>query len=1071
MLNVQNLQINIPDDTVIDLPTNQEDTPNDENIFSKKIVHGVTTGSKLTDDEKTAAIDKNASGKNCKNFDKAVRFDNIDDTVSKDASKIDQCGLSKEISDIIEKAIEISANSQNGVADRANEVITDDFGEQCFRDELCKEITNIINKAVEINTSTELQVTKNTVLSGNQTPTDHTVNENDVEDAPGSPQWNYSLPAPAHFAENKMLITPELSSEENFGKVLFKSSPYQKYVDIQKNTDIQIKPTIKKEQHVDNSLSINHTTDTNNASTADQENIITSDIEDGYQGNDIKSKQNRDLLAHQQDVELKREFIENEFEFLSEHDEENDAASDALDEEMNLVNDKYSGCDHTEAQIREKSQNVIRQKSPQPNILSVQSQESTTSKTNIIDELNNIISANRLDTIIKKSEKSDEIDAAKRSMLANFQIRPYSKQMSGDSTKDNCGKQHLDVINRQKRHSLAVERSNSVIGDTIDTLAKPREFAPMKRSSLTLPHGSCHIHRSDSFHSTHIMQQHHSQLHSNGEYTESISLTPRSSSYISLIGTQRYENRTGKQLFGNGFSETTRQKSSSELSIADSPSLQSLVVMKSILSNSRKNNLNNVGNDVWNKSTPEPYVDEADEQIQNQSNKDIQQPIANASSESDDQSAENSDELEQDTTEVPRSSSVSKIKSAFETKTDEEPKKWTYQGPPAISLSTWGERPKSQVTIKSDNNYKFSGIINNKKSLLQNRFSTTAIYDRPIEQVKAKEQPNPAAIAAAENKLNGPVPKLAAKPAVNPKVFDRSQDVIDGVSGPMVQLSKDYERRVTPLPVSECKQELGTLPIVCGVEYKKNVHLDDEFIKNDPIMRAKADDDRAVVRSGSSYEVSRIVNEKPFSVLHSGPSSMGSDQVTSTMTLGRVPIPNKFAAHRQTMNFTPQPFSLNGGHSIKRNSSFTSLSTIRLAPVVDGSRVPDPTEKCIEKPPKPPTKEFIKSTSPVVVKIETYESHSRPIPTEKPAFAQFSLRKTGLKEKIIDMGDGEHAEAPAKGALTSSVSPFSKPASQKPAAMQCSTAEPKRNNTYTVDPRNQLLDSIRNFSKNDLRRS
>lgn len=1025
MLNVQNLQINIPDESVADRPVIKESTPDvtptGDNVFSHQITQKVSTDSKLTDNERTAAIDHDVSRKNTKNLNKGVRFE------GNDTAAIDHNELSQEINEIVDQAVEINANNQT-------ELTTNDYEDQCMRDELCKEITNIINTAVEINVKSDEETAS---YSGNSSPTDHTINENDVVKAsPGSPEWNYPLPGSNHFAVSKTMIGSELSSEENYDgrgeHALFTSSPYPKY------NECPILPIIKQKEHVDfhecsdNSSTTTATTDTINSSSAsgEQENIITSDIEDGYLGNDVKSKQHRELLTQQQqqpDVDSKRDqFIESEFGFLSEHDDPNDEELEAEGKdvkETELVNENYSSRDCTEAIMRDDNQTVIRQKSTESN-------GSTASKTDVIGELNDIINTKRLDTVIKKCEENDDIDAAKRSSLINFQIRPYTKSMSENHTK----------VNGDVGRVNGIERSNSLVGDHADVFGKPREFTPVKRSSLTLPHGARHINRSDSFHSTHIMQQNHLQPHFQAEYAETMSLTPRSSSYISLIGIQRYENRAaGKAAFGNGINETTRRKSSSELSIADSPSLQSLQVMKSILSNSRKNSLNNGDHDVSLKAAPVTNVEEAEEP------KEIK-PIAAKTTNHEPKDAEQEEQ--------PSTPSVSKIKSAFESKTD-EPKKWTYQGPPAVSLSTWGERPKSQVQIKSDNDYKFGGIISKKQTLLHNRFSTAAIHDSGDEHKQQKEllnkrlsTPNPS-IVNAKN-ANGAVskPMTAPKPAAKPAITSHTGDEVDSSREPPIHITKEYERRVTPLPVSECKQELGTLPIVCGVEYKKNINLDDEFIKNDPIMRATAaDEERTVQRSRSSYEVSRIVNERPFSLVADGPASMGFDSVASTMTLGRVPVPNKFVAHRQTMNFAPLPYHRNStSHPIQRNSSFSSALMARMS-------LPSSDEK-------PPGQFSLKSPSPVAVKIGTYES-------EKPAFAQFTLRRTGLKEKIID---DNRNDGPAKNVVASPVSPPPAPIFPKPNAIQA-TAEPKRNSACTPDPRNQLLDSIRNFSRNELRKA
>lgn len=1126
MLNVENLQINIPDDSVNGVHTKTDrsktnnghaDPDDNENIFNQKIVHNEThaqngnanrqvkvkyESSKVdihqheyADDIKSNIIKKNA--KNLKES-KGVRFNSVDHGVINSPNDIDHEGLSKEIADIIERAVEIHSSTEINKKEKIAapiDIHSEEYALQ-VKEELSKEITNIIKKAVEINSAAESQAIK-----------DAPVNGNGVAKAPESPTWTYPLPTANNFGDSNG-HSADLSSEENFtGRriELITSSPYENNAHRDDFTEIPIQPIIKRKQQVDfhdysdSSLPTSNATDTITSSSADQESLITSDIEDGYQGNDKKGKLTRELIQ-QQEVESKRDqFIENEFGFLAEHDEKRVESLKPVE-----VSSRFDAVKGKSEAPKLQSKSV----SVESNGFGPKPLVSSPTKTDVIEELNTIINANRLDSVIKKSEESDDIDAAKRSSLSNFQIRSYTKSISEVHPKPVAIEDAapLKAIDNTKRHSYAEDRSAMLYSETADGQSKAREFTPVKRNSLTQPNGHTNhylksprvINRSDSFHSTASMHQSSLQPHLNGlGHSESLSLTPRSYSYISLIGTQRYENKPSKQLsqFNSEFSEGTRRRSSSELSIADSPSLQSLQVMKSILSNSRKNSLNNLSIEPSLKVSSNgdrsfdghhindiPNVIASDEVDRKQPVNESRNTSAEQKSHDnspakvvvDHQTESATDECEVAVT------SVSKIKGAFETKPiSDEPKKWKYQGPPAISLSTWGERPKSQVVIKSDNDYKFGGIINNKKTLLQNRFSTAAIYDQaPEVQAKPKASP-PKVLQPLHKKFSAPPPK-SEKPSTilhraevnataQPVTSGIGHDSVDAVHEPKTELAQQYER-ITPLPPVDSPEELYKLPIVRGVEYKKNITIDEDFIKNDPIMRSKPiEDDRVVLRSRSNYDVSRLVNERPLSVLNNGPSSGHFDQSHSTMTLGRVPIPNKFVAHRQTINFTPQPFS-NVGHNIQRNSSFTPASNAgnRMAPVVKGFK----TQGVVENGAIPTSQQPTPKSTPLV-KFGTYEpDHHRPMPTEKPAFAQFALRKTGLKERILD--DQENVEH-SKSVLTRTISsgPASippAPVPPKPIVASRPTAELKMN-SLTPDPRYQLLDSIRSFSKNDLRKA
>lgn len=1176
MLNVENLQINIPDDT-INNNTSQIDTSvrskNEEavfeNIFQQKIIRGDShvvngncvpakingeasgfhkqkTGGELTDDEKTKAIELNVSKKNSKNLN-GVRFNTECEDVSDEDDAIDREELSNEITDIIKKAAEINSGPDTVRAVRAEKRVTlkEEEPIECIvngKKELEQEINDIINKAVEINSASETGKTKKKVVlkfndvdgnvNGNANGNvegnadlvqeiteiiqkaveissategirnitlngvDHSVNEKDVDSAPESPLWVYPLPTPDNFADNQTLITAIHPSKDENGRIIT-SSPYRKDIQRDRFTENPIQPIIKKKLHVDfqeygdHSLPSSNTTDTITSSSIDQDSIINSDIEDGYQGNsDNKSKHSRELILNQdQDIHLKRDqFIEHEFDFLSEHEDKEDSESEEFQQNANRIFEKKvgNGVDGYKTSTK----------------------ESNPTKSDIIYELSNIINTNRLDTVIKRSEEVDDIDAAKRSSLTNFQIRPYTKSMGETEnapkiqTYEENG--HADVTQKSgKRHSLIENRSSPLNGDDNE---KPREFTPVKRSSLTNGHGNAmfksprHINRSDSFHSTHQMQQSHLQPQYSGGYAETLSLTPRSSSYISLIGTQRYENKVSKPLspFGNGnggFNETTRQKSTSELSIADSPSLQSLLVMKSILSNSRKNSLNNLNNESPLKATTN--VEAVDQHC-------VENSVQNHFEKAKPKIIEvKTDEIENVLSGVVDKPlvvdekvlyGVSDIKSVYEKKNEkpEEPKKWKYQGPPAVSLSTWGERPKSQVVIKSDNDYKFGGIINNKKTLLQNRFSTAAIYDEPSEVNKPKvplhkrfSSPHPTAekvditlekFAQPEIKAEikqGKQTNLIGKVQLHPRsvessqdVVDRGQDKVDGTQEKSNPYARDYGR-ITPLSTTACQEDLCKLPIVRGVEYKKNINLDDNFIKHDQILQSKSsEEERVVLRSRSNYEVSRIVSDKPFPfATTNGPSSLIYDQPNSTMTLGRVPIPNKFAAQRQTMNIAPQPFG-----SLQRNSSFTPTSNAagRFAPVVKGFKQQTFNDHSSGQQ-SLPAKVRPTTVSASTVKLTTYDQEVRHFPIEKPAFAHLTLRKTGLKEKILD--DNEVCDEVGT-VKTHSTGPPPAPILPKPTIANRHSVEPKRSSfTSQADTRDQLLDSIRSFSKTGLKKA
>lgn len=244
-------------------------------------------------------------------------------------------------------------------------------------------------------------------------------------------------------------------------------------------------------------------------------------------------------------------------------------------------------------------------------------------KIGVIDELNTIINAKRLDSVIHRASEDEDLNDAsavnKRSTLSNFQICSYTKSnhqnvVTKYDTPQSVGDRHY------RRFASNEERMDS------ECEAIRRAVTP-KRVSLTNGLGvdvnelkaPKYVSRSKSFHST-----------------------------MSWTAVRRANESPIQPMPTQDLTETSRQISASELCIADSPSLQSVKVLKSIMSSAQKLNENDV--------------------------------------------------------KIVRQETETKTQQNGEAKTNGV---WKYQGPPAINFSTWGERPKSQVQIKSDNDYKF----------------------------------------------------------------------------------------------------------------------------------------------------------------------------------------------------------------------------------------------------------------------------------------------------------------------------------------------------------------------------
>lgn len=798
--------------------------------------------------------------------------------------------------------------------------------------ELSKEVNEIIDKAIEINESRlTAAINSDDWMPGK---VDEVNNNNGFEAKSESPLWIYTLPAPPTFADGKSAAATKLDEKctENDSGVCAASpkgslSSEDEIKSIAVTEERPIEPIICDKSPIDFHQEISDnslpTSSTYGTMSTEPESLRTSDIEDGYKGNSANHVNGE-------------QFVENEFEFLA-----------------NERSDEESSASPSPSPIKEEPSKIINGKG---------------GKADVIHELTTIISAKRLDTVIKTNDEIDAMDAtvaAKRSTLTNFQIGAYNSIGHHENV---CPKPVVPTVverspagQRYKRHSL-VENAFEGNGNGARRASTPKRVSLTNGLGLTADAGGNedadlnamkgpkYVSRSKSFHSTLSWS---AVRNANAENRfESLAQTPpRSTSFVSLNGTRR------------GLTDATRQRSSSELSIADSPSLQSVEVLKSIMNSSRKNSLS------------EPPAT-------------VKSVAAEKSIETDLEAAE---KLPQHAIANGNGNTKPKI----------EPKTWKYEGPPSINLSTWGERPKSQVFIKSDSDYKFGGV--SKMAALQKRFS--------------------AAIADTEEpKRNGAGDSNAYK-----------------------------------------------LPIVRGVEFKRTLSTDQNGNNGNNGDASSVDtiDSEVELRPvrRPSYEISRIVSDKPTNY--------------TTMTLGRF---QKNASKNEDLS-VKKPFgqnrnpntNTNGSAFVQRVVSFNG--NVMHAPVVKGFKAADiistNNAQQIDSRQQQP-----------LVKLSTYEA--------PPPFSQFTLRKTGLKQKFLDESNNNNKNVNVgqlksnyavqrtadeqknkRNTIPTAPKPPPPPISQKPIAIGGRSNGAHiihRSETMPVDPRNQLLDSIRGFNRTALKK-
>lgn len=471
----------------------------------------------------------------------------------------------------------------------------------------------------------------------------------------------------------------------------------------------------------------------------------------------------------------------------------------------------------------------------------------------------------------------------------------------------------------------------------VSKIKKEIVIEDFKRSRLV-------ITRSDSFHSI-----------GQGRNFDAVakrgpSSPQRSTSFLSLVQAQKAEriaDRTDNAPY-------SRQKSNSELSICDSPSLQSLEVIRNILNSSRKNSLQDV-------VKAPPVVKKVEEVIVKQ-----QEP---------------------------------EVKPA-ETQ-------WRYSGPPKINLGTWSERPKVEVAIAADRDYKFGKIgVRDTK----NEVTTSKRHTIHISNEREAEKHLPKVLGVEYKKDASPAP-VAAQIVTKP-----TRTIINIKPRPMsMNASNSYSSLVTT-PAS--------------VTYNHS-----------PTFKT--------VPTSVTYNHSTLVTS-PTSP--SAPSSVSYNRLNTN-----------------AKKFTPvvRGFKLN---NIKEADSQPEVVAL---PVVENKAPLVP-----EKP------AFLRSTSAGDinrnVKLSTVEMK---VDDDKP-FSQITLRKTGLKDKIllsdkdtksifgrvvepqehIFMREADREDQVEKVAVRQ----LSMPMPPKPP-----TAPPPMNFRKSApvdsDTRNQLLDAIKSFNRDALR--
>lgn len=254
--------------------------------------------------------------------------------------------------------------------------------------------------------------------------------------------------------------------------------------------------------------------------------------------------------------------------------------------------------------------------------------------------------------------------------------------------------------------------------------------------------------------------------------------------------------------------------------------------------------------------------------------------------------------------EIPVSTSKAEPESTTNTKT------YRYQGPPAINLSTWSERPKTKVSLKEDTDYK----INNKDSTDSKiKVSTPMINNNNVEVkhytngITQKNQDS----SSVSIKINGTEPittqesgnvvikigdSQQSKPLDNFSNRFISHATAMGYRKPLANVNK-IEKTIRPHSVAfESDFDISRVPIVRSVELKKPFKETTQ-VNNTTITQINSINSESVNKYADIYRSTESVNEINSLKPQTKNSSVYLSNTTETVNRPVVRV-NSFAQNR-----------------------------------------------------------------------------------------------------------------------------------------------------------------------------
>ncbi|XP_030382404.1 mucin-5AC [Scaptodrosophila lebanonensis] len=574
------------------------------------------------------------------------------------------------------------------------------------------------------------------------------------------------------------------------------------------------------------------------------------------------------------------------------------------------------------------------------------------------------------------------------------------------------------IINEQRLDSLIRKQPTN----TEIEAAKPNKLANFSiaciATSPTTP--TRQVARADSFQA------------SKSSHGDSNGLGLRSSSHLSLTKIEQ-----------NGLSQHQR-RSSSELSIGESPSLQSLEVIKTILS-SRKNSLEQSSGSISptstkttiNQTVTQPQIPKSSpisapsptiNLIPNSTPSQVQDSTKAAATVSAPAPATSpiatSYAVDIVPTPISPVATTSVISEPSEPAKQPLPQTYRYSGPPSINFATWSERPKSQVAIKNEGDYIFGG-----------KQATNAAQRQSLANHIERRSNSPGPVTA-------PVPVPIDNPGTPVKLTIET-------AAPTLRMG---------IPRKEYKVPITVKPL-------RDVSVDND--STSPSLESSSEPASSQVQLTShSSTLPRPAKSNRFTL----PASMGHLDIGST-TSNSLPRPTSTVEPTTA----PAPFGQNtlrrtgfkermlAKEQQEKEQALRVRVEVNGVNGINGSTTSTPSSLT---PPQPAAKpatlpKTVINSSRLELKLKQATPPSptpTPTPTpETPALLQVKLRSTA------------RSAAPAAANTPAPPPPPMAPAVQLKSAsrsVSVTTLTPT-----SPDPRSQLLDAIRNFKREELNRA